>query len=508
MDETFSDLSRTLGPVSRRGAHAAAVFDLDRTLIAGASGPAFSEHLARPASSSAGCPAPGSWRSTYRLLGETATTSQVARLAARATAGWPVDAVAAAAEAAADQLVEQVQPYAPGVIEDHRAAGHVLVMATTSPEPLVAPFAARLGFDAVVATRWEAADGAYTGRVDGPLVWGRGKLEAVADWATAAGVDLGSSWMYSDSYYDAPLLGAVGHPTVVNGDVRLVGLARVKGWPVRHFDLPDGVLKIAGRELQGWLRPLQRPELLANIRLDVDGLEHIPSSGPVIVVFNHRSYLDGTVVGAVLGRTGRSFRFLGKKEVFDAPVVGQLAKLAGGIRVNRASGSDEPLEHAVRALQAGDAIAVAPQATIPADPPSSSPSSRVGGARRGWRRRRGRRSSRWGCGAPRWCGPATAGCPGCRSPSGRPSRVRVGPGRPALPQRRRRHEADHGRPGRPAARRGQGPPHPDARGAGGHLSRRLPGRPDARAVPPAGPRHLGERRGRHRPRASSDSNVT
>ncbi len=43
-------------------------------------------------------------------------------------------------------------------------------------------------------------------------------------------------------------------------------------------------------------------------------------------------------------------------------------KLAGGIRVNRASGSNEPLEHAIRVLEAGEAVALAPEGTIPRGP--------------------------------------------------------------------------------------------------------------------------------------------
>jgi putative phosphoserine phosphatase/1-acylglycerol-3-phosphate O-acyltransferase len=49
-------------------------------------------------------------------------------------------------------------------------------------------------------------------------------------------------------------------------------------------------------------------------------------------------------------------------------VVGFLSKMAGGIRVNRASGSSEPLEHAIRALKAGEAVALAPEGTIPRGP--------------------------------------------------------------------------------------------------------------------------------------------
>ena len=140
--------------MNRRRSKTAAIFDLDRTLIGGPSGPVFSSHLGAAGIRQRNLPGADLVSLSYRLLGETAITAPTAQLAARATAGWPVDAVRAAAEAAADELEEHVQPYAPGVIAEHRKAGRVLVMATTSPEPLVAPFADRLGFDAVVATRW------------------------------------------------------------------------------------------------------------------------------------------------------------------------------------------------------------------------------------------------------------------------------------------------------------------------------------------------------------------
>ena len=61
-------------------------------------------------------------------------------------------------------------------------------------------------------------------------------------------------------------------------------------------------------------------------------------------------------------------RFLGKKEVFDAPLVGQMATAMGGIRVDRGTGSDQPLEAAAEALAAGELVAVMPQGTIPRGP--------------------------------------------------------------------------------------------------------------------------------------------
>ena len=127
--------------------------------------------------------------------------------------------------------------------------------------------------------------------------------------------------------------------------------------------------KVAGREIQDWTRPLLRPELVApGVKFTFDGIEHIPSKGPALVVFNHRSYFDPTVMGLVVAKAGRSIRGLGKKEVFDVPLAGRFLKAMGGIRVERASGSDEPLLHAAKALQGGELVMMAPQGTIPRGP--------------------------------------------------------------------------------------------------------------------------------------------
>jgi putative phosphoserine phosphatase/1-acylglycerol-3-phosphate O-acyltransferase len=46
-------------------------------------------------------------------------------------------------------------------------------------------------------------------------------------------------------------------------------------------------------------------------------------------------------------------------------VVGQVARALGGIRVDRASGSDEPLVAAASALASGELVVILPQGTIP-----------------------------------------------------------------------------------------------------------------------------------------------
>ena len=187
-------------------------------------------------------------------------------------------------------------------------------------------------------------------------------------WARRARIDLNESWFYTDSRADIGLLEAVGHPVAVNPDPQLAARAIVERWPIRYLDKPDGVLKFAGRELQDWLRPFSQPALDRFADVRIDGVEHVPATGAAIIVFNHRSYYDPTVMSYVIAKSGRSARFLGKKEVFDVPLVGRVGRLLGGIRVDRGTGSDEPLEHAVEALRGGDVVALAPQGTIPRGP--------------------------------------------------------------------------------------------------------------------------------------------
>jgi putative phosphoserine phosphatase / 1-acylglycerol-3-phosphate O-acyltransferase len=347
----------------------AAFFDLDRTLLAGASGPVVSAEL-REAGVLGGPRIPGEGLifRVFDTIGETLPAMLLTRQMARMAKGWDRVTVQAAGRKAAEALETQVLPYARLLIAQHREEGRPVVLATTTPFDLVVSLAEKLELDDVIATRYGVADGRYDGSIDGEFVWGRGKLAAVRSWAEAHGVRLRDSHAYSDSFYDVPLLSAVGHPTAVNPDIRLAAVAAVRRWPVLHLDVPPGVPKVAGIEPQQVLQAFARPELMPFARFDIEGVEHIPATGGGLVCGNHRSYFDPAVMGMVLARAGRPVRFLGKKEVFDVPVVGQFAKALGGIRVDRGTGSDEPLEAAADAIRAGQLVALMPQGTIPRGP--------------------------------------------------------------------------------------------------------------------------------------------
>src|SRR5882724_9597710 len=151
----------------------AAFFDLDRTLLRGASAPLLTDALV-----SAGItperhiPGQELFFRFYELVGESLVGMAPARQAANLARGWLRASVQEAAEKAAESLAEIVAPYARPLIAEHQREGRSVVLATTTPHDMVAPLAERLGVDDIIATRYVADDdGRYTGALEGEFVW-------------------------------------------------------------------------------------------------------------------------------------------------------------------------------------------------------------------------------------------------------------------------------------------------------------------------------------------------
>ena len=346
----------------------AAIFDLDRTLLQGGTGPLLSRAMYDLGVVSRRLPGEGLLYKAFDLVGETLPSIALARRATLVAKGRAGDTFDEAAHAAAEAIEAVIHPFARTLIEEHRAAGRPVVLATTTPEHLIRPLADRLGVDHVLATRYGlSADGVFDGSLDGPFVWSRGKLAAVRQWAEREGVDLAESFAYSDSIFDLPLLRAVGNPSAVNPDPRLTVYALARGWPIVHLDVSPGVLKVpvVGVELQRLFFLANPPLATPYARFDVAGTEHIPAAGPAILAGNHRSYFDIPAMIQMMRPTGRTGRILAKKELFDVPVVGALAAAMGGIPVDRRGGAAESMEAARRALEGGELVCLLPQGTIP-----------------------------------------------------------------------------------------------------------------------------------------------
>ena len=98
------------------------------------------------------------------------------------------------------------------------------------------------------------------------------------------------------------------------------------------------------------------------------GAENIPKSGPAIIISNHLSYADVLFFAQFLFKNGRAPRFIGKRSIFNVPVIGRILLAAGQIPVDRESThASKALDHAVAALKAGHLIGIYPEGTLTRD---------------------------------------------------------------------------------------------------------------------------------------------
>ena len=128
-----------------------------------------------------------------------------------------------------DHIAPAIAPAARVAIERHRQAGDLLVLATGSTQYAARPVAHGVGIDHVLSSELEVERGVFTGR-PAAFCFGHHKVALAEAWARRHGVDLATSYFYSDSYNDLPMLERVGTAIAVNADARLRRHARRRGW--------------------------------------------------------------------------------------------------------------------------------------------------------------------------------------------------------------------------------------------------------------------------------------
>ncbi|THF65530.1 HAD-IB family hydrolase [Pseudothauera nasutitermitis] len=131
-----------------------------------------------------------------------------------------------------DVVAPRIPVAARAAVEAHRRLGHRLAIVTATHGFLADAIGGLLDLP-VICPRGEQRDGRFTGHVPGPLCFGAGKIDCVEHWLAAAhpGTAPRERHFYSDSANDLPLLRAVSHPVVVNGDAHLTEVAHELGWP-------------------------------------------------------------------------------------------------------------------------------------------------------------------------------------------------------------------------------------------------------------------------------------
>ena len=149
-------------------------------------------------------------------------------------------------------VLPRIYPEMLAEVHSHQDEGRPTFIVSAAGNDLVEMVARVLGMEGGIGTRYELdSEGRLHRRLDGPFMYGEGKLEGMRGFADAHDIDLGESWAYSDSASDLPMLRAVGHAVAVNPDAPLLEVARERGWDVMRFEKLGRRLAVAGGDADG-----------------------------------------------------------------------------------------------------------------------------------------------------------------------------------------------------------------------------------------------------------------
>jgi HAD superfamily hydrolase (TIGR01490 family) len=236
----------------------AAFFDLDKTIIAKSSPLALGRSFFREGLIGRSFLLKALYAQlVFHLMGADEEKMERMRVEAqRMTKGWEQERVL---QVVTEVLEEVISPliYAEALelMHDHRAAGRLVCIVSSSPEEIVKPLAEMLRVDHFIATRPAIEDGKYTGELDF-YAYGPFKAEAISALAEERGLDLSGSYAYTDSITDLPMLDLVGKPVVVNPDKELRRIATERAWSIEWFRNPVS--------LRSRLPQIKAPEMSRN----------------------------------------------------------------------------------------------------------------------------------------------------------------------------------------------------------------------------------------------------
>jgi HAD superfamily hydrolase (TIGR01490 family) len=227
----------------------AAFFDLDKTLMAGSSGMVFARVANRKGFVPRGQLAKWGWdHLRYRLRGSSdEQTTALLEVAKGVFAEIPEREVERMGPEVLAGILPRIYPQMLDEVHRHQDEGRATFIVSAAGNDMVKLLAGVLGMEGGIGTRWAVGgDGKFTGEMEGPFVYGDGKVVAMEQFSEKHDIDLAESWAYSDSVSDLPMLRAVGNAVVVNPDGPLLEIARQEGWEVMRFEKLGRKLAIAG----------------------------------------------------------------------------------------------------------------------------------------------------------------------------------------------------------------------------------------------------------------------
>ena len=217
----------------RQFAVSLAIFDMDKTLLAGDSDHAWGEFLVERGlvNSERYKRANDRFYEAYRA-GRLDIVRYLKFVLRPLAENDPADLRRWREDFMSDKVRPMITPAARGLVAKHRSAGDTLLIITSTIEFVARPIAAEFGVDQLIASEGEQIDGCYTGRVLGTPCYREGKVQRLRAWVKEHSRTLTDSWCYSDSHNDLPLLELVDHPVAVNPDAILRQHAESCGWQI------------------------------------------------------------------------------------------------------------------------------------------------------------------------------------------------------------------------------------------------------------------------------------
>lgn len=218
---------------------AAAFFDVDNTMMMGASIYHFAKGLARRDYFTSRDVTSFVWQQAkFRVAGnenpddvQTVRDNALAFIAGRSVA----EIVHAGEQIYDEEMADRIWSGTLALARRHLDAGQRVWLITATPIELARIIAHRLELTGAMGTISEIEDGVYTGRLVGEPMHGEAKAVAVRALAEREGLDLSRCSAYSDSANDVPMLSMVGRAWAINPDSELRAVARVRGWEIRDF---------------------------------------------------------------------------------------------------------------------------------------------------------------------------------------------------------------------------------------------------------------------------------
>ena len=218
---------------------AAAFFDVDNTVMQGASIFHLARGLHRREFFTTREIASAAWKQAYfRIIGveDPEHVAEARHSALAFIAGHTTTELEELTEEIFDEaMAHRIWPGTRALAQLHLDEGQRVWLVTAAPVEIASIIARRLGLTGAMGTVAEHVDGVYTGRLVGDLLHGPAKAEAVKALAVREGLDLARCSAYSDSSNDLPMLELVGDPCAINPDARLRAHARTNGWRIRDY---------------------------------------------------------------------------------------------------------------------------------------------------------------------------------------------------------------------------------------------------------------------------------